>query len=316
MKRHSRVLFPLAVVLGIVLVGVEFTLRRSSRALEEKIVWSFSPAEVDSLRWGKGDSIAVVLVRKDGHWWVRVDTILYPADENRVNTLVEDLSQVKGVVWARGDLTRYELDSTALTVEVFARMPLRIVVGKTGPTFDQTFVRLADSDDVLLVRGNWKPRFIENPTAWRRKKLFDATVDEVQRVRLGDRLDLVRTAEGFVVNGMPADSQKTILWLKRLLGLSSFTYLDTLNRDTLGLDEPAYRVEVITAQDTERLLVSDHAVGPNRSYLPAVREGDPSLYGVNRPHFEGNIWILPDSLVARDTAQADTTGETSGEHGS
>lgn len=316
MRRHSRVLFPIAVILGLLLLGVEFTLRRTHRALEEKVVWSFSPDEVDSLRWGPGDSVAVSLVRRDGRWWVRVDSLLYPADENRVQTLVEDLSRVKGVVWAKGDLGRYELDSTALVVEVFGRNPLRIVVGKAGPTFEQSFVRFADGEEVFLVRGNWKPRFIQNPTAWRRKKLFDATVDAVQRVRLGDRLDLVRADAGFQVNGMPADSQKTTLWLKRLLGLSSFTYLDTLRRDTLGLDAPAYTVEVVTSGDTERLFVSDHAVGPNRTYLPAVREGDPSLYGLNRAHFEGNIWILPDSLVARDTTASDTTTEHSGEHGS
>ncbi len=306
MKRHSRVLFPVAVVLGLLLLGVEFTLRQRNRALEERVVWSFSPAEVDSLRWGKGDSVSVVLVRRDGTWWVRVDSTLYPADANRVNTLLDDLSAVKGVRWAKGDLARYELDSTGLVVEVFARTPLRLVVGKTGPTFEQSFVRFADGDEVFLVRGNWKPRFLLNPTAWRRRKLFDATAEEVREVRLGDRLHLVRADTGFVVNGMPADSQKTTLWLRRLLGLSSFSYLDTLGRDTLGLDEPAYVVEVVTARDTERLKVSDRPVGPNRTYLPAVREGDPSIYGVNRTHFESNLWIPPDSLVARDTTGQDT----------
>ena len=120
---------------------------------------------------------------------------------------------------------------------------------------------------------------------------------------------------------MPADSQKTVLWLRRLLGLSSFSYLDTLGADTLGLDRPAYVVEVVTARDTERLKVSDHAVGPNRTYLPAVREGDPSIYGVNRTHFESNLWIPPDSLVARDTTGQDTTRQAEeetegGAHGS
>jgi len=302
MKRHSRVLFPIAVILGILLLGVEFTLRQRSRALEEKVVWSFSPADVDSLRWGKGDSVSVVILRRSGTWWVRVDTTLYPADGNRVNTLLDDLSSVKGVRWAKGDFSRYELDSTGLVVEVFSRrMTLRLVVGKTGSTFEQSFVRFADRDEVYLVRGNWKPRFLLNPTAWRRRQLFDATVEEVREVRLGDRLHLVRKDTGFMVNGLPADSQKTTLWLRRLLGLSSFSYLDTLDRDTLGLDEPAYVVEVVTVRDTERLKVSDRPVGPNRTYLPAVREGDPSLYGVNRTHFESNLWILPDSLVVRDT---------------
>ncbi len=320
MKRHSRVLFPIAVVLGLLLLGVEFTLRQRNRALEERQVWAFSPAEVDSLRWGKGDSVRVVLVRRDGTWWVRVDSTLYPADVRRVNTLLDDLSSVKGVRWARGDLARYELDSTGLVVEIFARPPIRLVVGKTGPTFEQSFVRFADGEDVFLVRGNWKPRFLLNPTAWRRRKLFDATVEEVREVRLGDRLRVVRADTGFVVNGVPADSQKTTLWLRRLLGLSSFSYLDTLALDTLGLDRPAYVVEVITAQDTERLRVSDHPVGPNRTYLPAMREGDPSIYGVNRTHFETNLWIPPDSLMAREPTGQDTTRGTGregkgGEHG-
>ncbi len=306
MRSHSRVLFPIFVVLALVLAGVEFTLRRGKPVTRETVVWEFSPSDVDSLRWGVGDSVNVVLVRRDGGWWVRVDSLLYPADPVRVRTLLDDFSVVKGVAWAQGELERYELDdSTALWVEVGGRSTLRVYVGKAGPTFDQSFVRRSGEDRVYLVRGNWKPRFIQNPTSWRRRKLFDADLEEVVAVRLGDRLEVVRDSlVGWRVNGQPADSQKTVLWLKRVLGLASFAFLDTLSRDSLGLDAPAYTLEVITRVDTQRLWVADRPVGPNRTYLGALREGDPSHYGLNRVHFQNNIWIAPDSLLA---SEGDTT---------
>lgn len=298
MRSHSRVLFPIFVVLGFLLLGIEFTLRRRQPITQEKVVWEFSPEQVDSIRWGVGDSVKVVLLRRDGDWWVVRSGQRFPADPARVQSLLDDFSIVKGVAWAKGDEERYDLaDSTALWVEVGLPTPLKVFVGKTGPTFEQSFVRLNGKDEVYLVQGNWKPRFIQSPEAWRRRNLFDAKPSEVVAVRLGDRLEMVHDSMGWTVNGQPADSQKATLWLKRVLGLASFAYLDTLDVDSLGLRRPAYTLEVITPTDTERVYVSDKPVGPNRTYLGALREGDPSHYGVNRTHFETNIWIEPDSLL-------------------
>ena len=94
-----------------------------------------------------------------------------------------------------------EISSTAGVVN--------LLIGKSGRSFNSTYVRLPDEDEVVLVQGDLRSSVTRREIDWKDKTILSVDTSMVARViveRQGETAQLVRGDSTWSVNGDPAKS--------------------------------------------------------------------------------------------------------------
>ena len=132
---------------------------------------------------------SLTIKRVGGHWRI-TDPYNYPANPSYANTLLEKAAQleVETVITNNPDkYSEYELDdTTASYVEIGKEGGAidKFYCGKPSKNYTHTYMRRADSDDVLLVAGTPRSSFTRRPKDWRDKKILDLDRAMVERILL------------------------------------------------------------------------------------------------------------------------------------
>jgi len=155
MKRNTIALLAVFIVL---IVVAYFTLERpgvrSVTVGEEKHLFQIDSAAVDRIGL-HSPSVDVILAKRGSEWFLQ-KPIDYKADQASIGSFLQQVKDitVKATVSSNPEKHRlFEVDSTGLQVEIAERgIPkMSFVVGKTGNTYAETYLRESTSNNVLLV---------------------------------------------------------------------------------------------------------------------------------------------------------------------
>ena len=187
MKRSTWILLGILVALGLItfLVLQRHGEISSSGSLGEKLV-TYDSSAVDRLDISSSRQTAI-LAREGGRWMMK-EPLSYPADEGFVNAAIGKGAslELKNLVSSNPQKQNlFQVDSTGTFVRVYERGSQKTAfwIGKTGPSYTETYVRRDGSNDVYLADGMFGYMFTKQPKDWRDKSIFKADPLTIPSVR-------------------------------------------------------------------------------------------------------------------------------------
>ena len=144
----------------------------------------------------------VVLEKVDGVWTVPSEDSL-PADPAGVNSILDKVasfSRSDMVSSNPGKRSVYQVDSSGVLASIVddkGDTLASFIVGKVGPDYQSSYVRDAQSDDVILASGYIRSLFDRGERTWQDRLIFSFEPEEITRVD-------VRRGEGeYVLTRLP-----------------------------------------------------------------------------------------------------------------
>ena len=200
----------------------------------------------------------VKLFRSDDTWKV---TLPSGKDANVADKRISDIfTQLLAIqpkrLAARGEAkwNEFQVDSTGSRVKVVegSDVTLDLVIGRFSfqqPRTMNTFVRLFNDTDVYEVDGFLDMTFNQNANAFRDGALLNADFNDWTQLQFNYPADssfqLVKAGDDWMVNGVKADSTKTINYLRGLARLSNSNFIDDF--DQQNFTEPTYSLNISTS---------------------------------------------------------------------
>ncbi len=192
MKRTTWILIGAVVVLAIITYVV---LRQpgetSSAGGSGTMLVNYDSASVDKIQINSASGS--VVLEKQGNGWVLASPLRYRADQNVVTAAVGKGKsiEVKNVVSSNPEKQRvFQVDSAGTLVQMYAAGNLAAAfrVGKTSPSYTETYIRKEGSNDVYLADGMFSYVFTHPAKDWRDKSIYKSEADLIRSVtyKFGD----------------------------------------------------------------------------------------------------------------------------------
>ncbi len=287
MRKEITVLLTILLVLVLIYIGrfvAQKGQKRSGFILER-----ITPTDVSALTIIEG-SDTIRLVRQGDTWRIRLDSVR----TGRVNTNMIDrwqrtLSEATYELASRNPEKFKNLEVTAdKAVEVLFYGPDQkvladILIGKLGPDYNSSYVRVKDANVVYLASANLRSLFPRKPWAWRDRNMMSFDVKEATGLRIYLPEDSVIAYRDSLwhVKGIESPDTLQIRSLLRILSrLTAIDFADTLTPDQAGLNPPKARVVVELSDGTEKVLKVGNPK-EERGYYAQVK-GDETLYVLSK----------------------------------
>jgi len=223
------------------------------------------------------------LIRENDTWYVEILGKKKKTDEKKVDRLFGTLDSLRGeLVSSSGErYGEYEVDEKGLRALFLSGddTVLDIIVGKSGPDFNSSYVRKTDEEGVYLVNRYLRSVFYPNPDRWRDRKIVEFDRDSIEEfsVRKGKKYcRVVREDTLYVVKEGDCDTSKIRSFLGTWSRLTAVSFDDTISVAAAGLDKPQYIVTLVPVKGEEVKLTVGKKDDKNRYYLS--KEGDEQIY--------------------------------------
>lgn len=174
-------------ILVIVGLGAYLTLRSTDRThYELPDLPQLESAKIDRMLITTADS-TIELVKKDADWFLEPQD--YKADGIKVANMVNAAAGLKitALVSEAASYQRYDLnDEAKINVQIFegAKKQREFDLGKSAPTYQHTFARLADNPNVYHAQGTLKNTFDQSVEDLRDKTVLSVDRDAVTTIHL------------------------------------------------------------------------------------------------------------------------------------
>lgn len=216
--------------------------------------------QVEGITIKEREPARVVALKRDERRWRMVSPVKVPADDDKAEGLVAELSALHVADGTDGfveddvrDLAKYGLAEPELTVEVapFTKLgdPQIVRLGKVVPGKDnQVYAVRGDQNDVVRVEYKRLREAIAGPNDLRSAQVLDFTPQRVDRIRIDahDKVfDLARTGVGWELLSPvreSADRAAVQTLLSRLAELKTSEFFDPSKVRDPKLDKPEFRV--------------------------------------------------------------------------
>lgn len=148
----------------------------------------------------------------------------------------------------------FQVDSTGSRVKVIegSEVTLDLIIGRFSfqqPRTMNTFVRLYNDTDVYEVDGFLDMTFNQGVNSFRDGTLVNADYNNWTQLQFNYPADssfqLMKTGDDWLVNGVKADSSKTVNYLRRLSKLTNSSFIDDFNPEKFI--NPTYSLSISTA---------------------------------------------------------------------
>ena len=163
--------------------------------------------EIDIYRSG---AATISLNKKDDQWVIKPQGFL--ADTDKVKAMVNHIKKIAltALVSEAKDYNRYELgDDQKITVKARTgdKLGRDFDVGKTAPSYQHTFVKLAGDANVYHARGNFRSNFDQTVESLRDKTVFSFDKNEITEIQISKGQETL-TLERKEVSVEPEPTQK------------------------------------------------------------------------------------------------------------
>lgn len=176
--------------------------------------------------------------------------------DQRISSLFAQLLAIIPKRLAARDESKWnelQVDSTGSRVKVFegSKLSLDLVIGRFSfqqPRTMNTFVRLYNDKDVYEVDGFLDMMFNQGAKIFRDGTVIKSDHKNWQQLQFvypaDSSFQLVSSNNGWLLNGIPTDSTKTINYLTRLANLSNSNFIDDVK--IKPTDSPTFSLNITT----------------------------------------------------------------------
>lgn len=234
----------LAIIFSILMIVVVLTemadSRKGGRTFREELV-DVSPDEVTSLEISpkvEGNKV-IKLLKENDSWFVESGDKRYRADPSLPSAMINELNSMKPEsVVATGDERRvqYEVtDSLGTRVKLFSGNNLLadLIIGKfsfSQPQKMTSYIRLEGDKVIYGVDGMLGMSFNRNVDSFRDKTVIKSNSSDwsrlVYKYPADSSFTLEKAAEGWTVNGQPADSASVAEYFNAIRNLSDSRFAE------------------------------------------------------------------------------------------
>lgn len=251
----------------------------------------------------------VTLDKQGGVWMVEGDKP-YPANERTLGLALSKFAQMskKALISERPEkFTDMEVDdSLGVKVTVYVGdKPTTIYIGKAGPTFQTSYVRLDGSNEIWEVAGNHRSSFDKKREDWRDKTINHYEMTDFQKFTLNypdhsftleqlDTLWQINTGTQ-LIDG----DAKLVERLTRMISrINAVDFADTLAEDTF--DKPDFQI-IADLVSGEKADIKLKKFGDDKFYLR--KAGAVSDYVIYKATAEA-MMKQPDDFIRKDEEKA------------
>ncbi|MBS4028076.1 MAG: DUF4340 domain-containing protein [Ignavibacteriales bacterium] len=179
---------------------------------------------------------SVTLENVDGKWKI-TSPVNYPADAPSAQRIVDGAAKFKISSLISSNVekqSQFQVDSsgTQLTITEKNGKATTFIIGKSGPTYSEVYVRIPNKDDVYLAEGFDSYSLNKSVKDWRDRTIYKAERDSIKEISISSMVKdekkktsspeefmLIKDSSQWMVNGDSADNNK----VNSLLGsLSNF----------------------------------------------------------------------------------------------
>lgn len=222
----------LAIVGGLVVIYLVSTLGVGGTAEDDHHQLT---AELDGVRSGQLESVRILapdatydIVPGDDGWTVNG----FPADTGAVARLKKALTEARvGSLVSANPANHRRMGVTAGDAWVLevkrGGNQLRLLIGTEGPHYPSSHVRLPDTDQVLLVRGDLGHVTRRSITEWRDRIILSLNPREIHQLSItrdGDTYRLLRQDNTWMLDGSPVNSEVMAGILEQLARLRALSF--------------------------------------------------------------------------------------------
>ena len=195
-------------------------------------------ARVDSLAVDKihlqSPTFNVVLEKQGVEWYLR-NPLSFRADQSNVAQLLHQAKslEVKNVVSGNPEKqSLFQVDSTGTQVTLFEgeNETASFILGKTGPTFSETYARRKGSNEVVLVSNIMNYAFTRSIKEWRDRAIVSIPKETIKQLtyQFGDTTFTMEFRDSlWFVGDDPAQGSVVERVLSSLTGFQGDDFIDT-----------------------------------------------------------------------------------------
>ena len=186
MKKNTYILVGvLAILLVIAVILMNRPGEKNLSADNSHYLFNVDSSAIDKITLYSPQS-KVTLEKKDGEWFL-TEPIAYRADQSAVALVLHQSREldVEEVVSSNPEKRSiFQVDSTGTAVRLLQGGEERaaFVVGKTGQSYAETYVRASRSNDVDLVKGSLSWSFGKSVKDWRDKTIFTVPKETIRQI--------------------------------------------------------------------------------------------------------------------------------------
>ncbi|NQU14283.1 MAG: DUF4340 domain-containing protein [Desulfobacteraceae bacterium] len=264
-------------VLIILALSIYLYVRSTDRTLYEiPEVPDLAGDDITEIDISRPGGATISLNKKDDQWVIQPQGFV--ADTDKVKAMVNHIKKITltALVSEAKDYNRYKLgDDQKITVKARTgdKLSRDFDVGKTAPSYQHTFIKLADDANVYHARGNFRSDFDQTVESLRDKTVLSFDKKEITEIRISkgqetlilDRKEVsvepeptqkaekekkpAAKKETVWVNpaGKKGDASKVSSLLKALSDLECKRYIGNRKKD--DLKDPVYRVRLKGLQE-------------------------------------------------------------------
>lgn len=234
MKRSTLLLAGILVVL--ILIAF-FLLQKPGEQSSSASTGEFL-ATVDSLAVDKihlqSPTLDVVLEKQGVEWYLR-NPLSFRADQSNVAQLLHQAKtlEVKNVVSGNPEKqSLFQVDSTGTQVTLYEgeNETSSFILGKTGPTFSETYARRKGSNEVVLVSNIMNYAFTRSIKEWRDRSIVSIPKETIKQLtyQFGDTTFTMEFRDSlWFVGDDPAQGSVVEGVLSSLAGFQGDDFIDT-----------------------------------------------------------------------------------------
>lgn len=273
-----------AVLFLLVILLLVFEGGSNERTFREVLVDIDTSAVTEILIYPKSQNHKEVkLFKENNEWHVALPSgKTAKVTKQRISSLLAQLVAIQPKRLAARDESKWnelQVDSTGSRVKVFegSKLTADLVIGRFSfqqPRSMNTFVRVYNDKDVYEVEGFLDMTFNQGVNAFRDGTIIKSDFNNWQQLKFNYPADssfqLTKSGNNWQVNGIFADSLKTINYLRRLSNLSNNSFVDEIRFDTLA--SPVYSINIST-KDLQFIEVKAF-VDSNKTYLHSTQNPD------------------------------------------
>ena len=248
-----------------------------------------------------GPDGGAVLEKKNDVWLVTSEAS-YPADADAVQKMLDvaaGLSRKDMISSNPEKQAAYQVDTTGVAVTIEdakGKTRAAFTVGKLGPDYQSTYVREANSAEVILAPGYLGPIFSRGTQSWQDKRVFNYEPTDLVEIGVnkpGLAMVLKRSDDGKWLVAQPegaaCDSNKASRLARILARLTSVDFAGRVPMPEAGVDRPDSSVWFKVASGAGAKLVIGHDAGGGRFY--AARDRGDVVYLISAQTVKN---LLPD----------------------
>ena len=173
-------------------------------------------------------------VEKQNDKWMLTKPVKYLADKNHINYVLGLCSNMKIENFVSSNPKKQSLfmvDSNGANVKFYENGKLKadLIIGKQGDGYQNTYVRLKNSNDVVLVSGALTFLFYTPVKMWRDRTITDLNKNDIKQISFQyskKEYVLQKQDSLWTLNGNKFEDSKAKELLRRLSHLTADDFLD------------------------------------------------------------------------------------------